>query len=59
MIVAGTSPPFYIDLGNDEPGMTLQRRDGRVWVDFVVGSKVVNSPVDVDKLPTGRYRLAG
>jgi hypothetical protein len=25
MIVAGTSPPIYIDLGKDEPGITLQR----------------------------------
>lgn len=25
MIVAGTSLPISIDLGNDEPGMTLQR----------------------------------
>ena len=26
MIVAGTGPLIYIDLGKDEPGMTLQRR---------------------------------
>ena len=32
MITASTSPILYIDWGDDEPGMTLQRRDG-MWVD--------------------------
>ena len=27
MITAGTHLPISIDLGKDEPGMTLQRRD--------------------------------
>ena len=27
MITAGTYPPISIDLGKDEPGMTLQYRD--------------------------------
>jgi hypothetical protein len=27
MITAGTHPPISIDLGNDEPGMTLQNPD--------------------------------
>lgn len=35
MIVAGTYPPISIDLGSNEPGMTLQReyREGGklVW----------------------------
>jgi hypothetical protein len=52
MIVEGTHPFLHFDSGNDEPGMTLQRRDGD-WVD----GKVVKSPVDVDSLPAGRYRL--
>ena len=59
MIVAGTSPPIYIDLGKAEPGMTLQReyREGRylVWRDYKVEGKVVKSPVDIDKLPAGKY----
>ena len=37
MIVAGTSPPIWIDLGKDEPGMVLQRREGRIWVDLCGG----------------------
>ena len=56
MIVAGTSPHLYIDLGKNEPGMTLQRLDGRKWVDYVVDGEVVISPVDIDKLPPGKYR---
>jgi hypothetical protein len=57
MIVAGTHPPVQIDLGNDEPDMTLQRRDGNDWVNYKVNRKVVKSPVDLDALPAGRYRL--
>jgi hypothetical protein len=57
MIVAGTHPPITIDLGSNEPGMTLQReyREGGylVWRDY----EVVQSPVDIDGLPPGRYRL--
>jgi hypothetical protein len=37
--------------------MTLQRLEGREWVDYVVGGEVVKSPVKIDKLPSGRYRL--
>ena len=57
MISAGTSPPIWIDYGKDEPGMVLQRLVKRVWVDYEVGDEVVKSPVDIDKLPPGRYRL--
>lgn len=46
LIVAGTSPLIYIDLGNDEPGMILQRREEREWVDYKVDGKVVKSPVE-------------
>jgi hypothetical protein len=56
MIVEGTHPFLHINLGNDEPGMTLQRRDVK-WADYKVDGKVVKSPVDIDKLPAGRYRL--
>jgi hypothetical protein len=60
MIVAGTSPPIWIDYGNDEPGMTLQReyREGGklIWRDVIKGEQVVKSPVDIDELPAGVYR---
>jgi hypothetical protein len=54
MIVAGTHPPINIDLGSNEPGMTLQRCE-REWVDYKVDGEVVKSPID--GLPPGRYRL--
>jgi hypothetical protein len=61
MIVAGTYPLIWIYLGKDEPGMTLQReyRESgyRVWHNFKVNGKLVKSPVDIDALPPGRYRL--
>jgi hypothetical protein len=61
MIVAGTSPPINIDLGKDEAGMTLQReyREGGYlyWRDYLKDGKVVKSPVDIEALLPGVYRL--
>ena len=61
MIVAGTSPFLYIDLGRNEPGMTLQYRNVErgqiVWRNYMVDGEVVKSPVKIDKLPAGKYRL--
>ncbi len=57
MIVAGTSPPISVDLGKNKPGMILQRLEDE-WVEYKVDGKVVKSPVDIDALPTGRYRLS-
>jgi hypothetical protein len=61
MITKSTSPLLHFDSGNDEPGMTLQReyRNGRylVWRDYEVDGGTVKSPVDIDALPAGRYRL--
>ena len=61
MMVAGTHPPITIDFGSNEPGMTLQReyREGGklIWRDVVKDGQVVKSPVDIDELPAGRYRL--
>ena len=57
MITASTSPFLHFDSGNDEPGMTLQRRDGKDWVDYKVDGKVVKSPVDIDALFPGVFRL--
>jgi hypothetical protein len=51
----------YIDFGIDKPGMTLQReyREGRylVWRDYEEDGETVMSPVDIDALPSGKYRL--
>ena len=61
MITAGTHLPISIDLGSDEPGMTLQYRDIKngyiVWRDYKVNGETVKSPVDIDALPVGVYRL--
>ena len=61
MISAGTSPPIWIDYGKDEPGMVLQReyREGGmlVWNDYQVDGEPVLSPVDIETLPAGKYRL--
>ena len=59
MITAGTSPPIHIDLGSNDPGMTVQYRERGyiVWRDYTEGGEVVKSPVDIDVLPVGVYRL--
>ena len=58
MIVAGTSPFLYIDLGKDKPGLRLQRLEsGNRWADVVKKGKVVESPIDIDDLRSGIYRL--
>lgn len=57
MIVAGTHPAINIDLGSNEPGMILQRREDREWVNYKVDGKVdffvwhslVNSPFSCDR----------
>ena len=57
MITAGTYDGVHIDLGKDEPSMTLQYRDverGYIfWRNYKVDGEVVRSPVDIDALPTG------
>ena len=57
MIVAVTYPPINIDLSKDEPDMILQRLDSNDWVNYKVDGKVVKSPVDIETLPQGKYRL--
>ena len=51
------NPGIAFDLGRDEPGMTLQRLEDREWVDYVKDGEVIKSPVKIDKLPAGKYRL--
>ena len=61
MITAGSYPPIHIDFFKDVPGMTLQYRDVKngqiVWRDYTVDGQAVKSPVDLDALPAGKYRL--
>jgi hypothetical protein len=59
MIVSGTNPPISIDLGKNEPGMTLQSRNFEsrylIWHDYKMDGETVKSPVNVDALPPGVY----
>ena len=57
MITTSTSPFLHFDWGEDEPGMILQRRYGK-WVSYQVDGEVVKSPVDIDELLPGVYRLS-
>jgi len=61
MIHAGSDKGIYIDLGNNEPGMILQRRDREggyyVWRNFMLDGKQVRSPVDIESLSAGRHKL--
>jgi len=58
MILCAGDLGVYIDLGNDEPEMTLQRRvRGEKWRDYLVDGKPVKLPVDIESLPSGEYRL--
>jgi hypothetical protein len=61
MVVASTSPLLWIDLGKDKPGMRLQREyreDGHlVWRDFLLDGGNVTTPIVIESLPSGLYRL--
>jgi len=58
MIVSSGHKGVWIDLGKDEPGMVLQRRErGQDWRNYLINRRLVKSPVDIEKLPSGRYRL--
>ena len=50
-------PGTVIDLSKDEPGMILQRFDRGMWRDYLVKGQRVLSPVDIETLPAGKYRL--
>ncbi len=50
-------PGTAFDLSKGEPGMILQRLEGREWIDYLVKDQRVQSPVDIEALPPGKYRL--
>jgi hypothetical protein len=56
MILEDTHPLIRVDLGKNKPGMTLQRLEDE-WMDYKVDGKLLKSPVDIDALPSGKYRL--
>ena len=57
MITAGTHLPVNIDLGKDDPGMTLQRFERCVWGDYLLKGQRVLSLIKIEALPPGKYRL--
>ncbi len=61
MIIAGTSPPIWIDLGSEREGMLLQSKEYEgyefIWCDYMMNKKPVKSPVNIEGLPPGEYRL--
>jgi len=58
MIVSSGHKGDWIDLGNNKPGMKLQRRErGQDWKNYLVNRRLVKSPVDIETLPAGKYRL--
>ena len=58
IIIDRTSPPISINLGRNDPGMTLQREVKRdQWINYLVNGEPVKSPVDLDALLAGKYRL--
>ncbi len=53
MIYAAGDLGVRIDLGDDEPGMVLQRREKDGWHDYQADGKPVTAPIDIESLPSG------
>jgi len=57
MIYSAGDLGVQIDLGPDTPGMVLQRREPDGWQDYLQDGERVLSPVDIEALSSGYYRL--
>lgn len=58
MIVASGHTGVNIDLGREESGMVLQKRERRFdWGSYLIDGTPVTWPIDIDTLPSGEYRL--
>ena len=61
MIYSAGDLGVEIDLGANEPGTTLQRKEPGGWQDYRVAGDQARGPVDaytlVNALPAGYYRL--
>jgi hypothetical protein len=59
MIISSGHTGVWIDLGSNKPGRKPQRRErGQDWQNYLVNRRVVKSPVDIETLPAGEYRLS-
>jgi len=55
MVISSGHLGVWIDIGNNQPGLTLQQRKrGDRWRDYLQDGKVVRSPVEIKRLPPGR-----
>ncbi len=57
MIAAGTYPPLLSTWARVILQREYREGDYRVWRDVLVDGETVKSPVDLDVLPVGKYRL--
>jgi len=57
MIYSAGDLGIEIDVGRNQPGAILQRKDKDYWHDYLIDGKPVVNPFDVESLPPGRYRL--
>jgi len=57
MIYSAGHLGFEIDFGPDKSGAILQRKPKGYWRDYLVDGEPVVNPVDLESLPSGRYRL--
>jgi hypothetical protein len=46
-----------IDYRDNEPGSFLQRKETDGWQDYLVDAELVTAPVDIERLPPGKYLL--
>lgn len=57
MIISSGHTGVWIDIGDNKPGMKLQRRErGQDWKNCLVNRRVVKSPIDIERLPAGKHR---
>ena len=57
MIYSAGDLGIEIDLGRNRPGAILQRKDDGIWKEVHIGGKPAVSPIDMERLRPGHYRL--
>lgn len=55
--ILNEAPSATFDLNKAEPGTKLQHLDRGVWRDCKVDGKQVITPIKIEALPPGKYRL--
>ena len=57
MILSAGDLGVEIDFGDNETGATQQREEKDGWRDYLIDGEPVVNPVDIETLPSGRYRV--